>query len=337
MKKTSRLKVPRQVEREILYRCAWTCCVCRTRHRLIIHHIDGNPSNSIFPNLAGLCPRCHDEAHTKHGLTVSLNPRRLKAAKVEWEAEVRETATEAILAQGSDETGFGNPLWTYFNHTRIDSFMDRFGGEWDRPLFRKLRSVRAIDGDGYPLRLSRTPADSGPRTIYSYLPHEFRHAVHKLQSLAITCLIQAMKPTDLDTIWCKSLVPALVKPGGFYYLNRAFYFKTLDRNKKTGIEERLGYAQYRNVRLEFRVSTWDMFGNSSVNDSFSGHKTAAALVMAKSVEEQAGKLVIRATPLAMGTGFPRTVLDSPYGRIESEGFQKFQCVDVSEFTEETDD
>lgn len=48
------------------------------------HHIDEDPSNNDFDNIAPLCPNCHSQAHSKNALTVNLTPSRLKAMRDSW-------------------------------------------------------------------------------------------------------------------------------------------------------------------------------------------------------------------------------------------------------------
>jgi len=69
-----------------------------------------------------------------------------------------------------------------------------------------------------------------------------------------------------------------------------------------------------------RISTRNMFGDSAIHDSFSGHRIAAALFAAKSVTEEADKLIIYGTPLALGAGFLKYRRKSPYQQESGLGY-----------------
>jgi hypothetical protein len=67
-----------------------TCCICRIPgKRIQIAHIDDNPANNDFDNLAVLCLECHDEAHRKGGLARSLTPGVVKLYNQSWRELVR--------------------------------------------------------------------------------------------------------------------------------------------------------------------------------------------------------------------------------------------------------
>jgi 5-methylcytosine-specific restriction endonuclease McrA len=57
-----RTPIPDDLAAEVLFVADRTCCVCQERGKAIqIHHIDENPSNNTFENLAVLCPQCHND------------------------------------------------------------------------------------------------------------------------------------------------------------------------------------------------------------------------------------------------------------------------------------
>jgi hypothetical protein len=55
-----------------------------------------------------------------------------------------------------------------------------------------------------------------------------------------------------------------------------------------------------------------MFGNSSLYDSFCGHRVAALLFIVKEVKSNSNKVFIYGTPLALGINFSRMHEDFPY-------------------------
>jgi len=79
----SRTHIKESVKLEILAKCNNRCCVCQTPF-VVIHHIDGNPSNNDPNNLAPLCPNCHAQAHSKSQLIINLTPERIKMLRDKW-------------------------------------------------------------------------------------------------------------------------------------------------------------------------------------------------------------------------------------------------------------
>jgi len=66
--KKIRTQILSNLTAEVLFKSDNTCCICRERGRKIqIHHIDENPNNNIFENLAVLCLECHNETQIKGG------------------------------------------------------------------------------------------------------------------------------------------------------------------------------------------------------------------------------------------------------------------------------
>jgi hypothetical protein len=79
----TRVAIPEELKNEILGRTNNRCCVCQTPF-VQFHHIDEDPSNNDFDNIAPVCPNCHGQAHTHAALTVNLTPSRLKAIRDRW-------------------------------------------------------------------------------------------------------------------------------------------------------------------------------------------------------------------------------------------------------------
>jgi hypothetical protein len=66
------------------------CCVCHRDRDTQLHHVDDDPANNVFNNLALLCLECHDKATRTGGLTRSLSAATIRRFRVEWYAYVRE-------------------------------------------------------------------------------------------------------------------------------------------------------------------------------------------------------------------------------------------------------
>src|SRR5438552_16213216 len=73
-----------------------TCCVCTMRGRHVqIHHIDEDPSNHEFENLAVLCLECYTETQIKGGFARKLNATDVRLARTEWTGRVTERRARA--------------------------------------------------------------------------------------------------------------------------------------------------------------------------------------------------------------------------------------------------
>jgi hypothetical protein len=82
-----RSRIPKTVEREVLFRNQSVCCVCR-KSGVQIHHIDCDPSNNDISNLCVLCIEHHAEASRKGTMTKNLDSNMLQKYKAEWEGSV---------------------------------------------------------------------------------------------------------------------------------------------------------------------------------------------------------------------------------------------------------
>ena len=54
-----RVSIPNDLAAEVMFASDRTCCVCRLeKHKVQIHHIDENPTNNNYDNLAVICLHC---------------------------------------------------------------------------------------------------------------------------------------------------------------------------------------------------------------------------------------------------------------------------------------
>jgi hypothetical protein len=60
-----------------------------------LHHVDGDPTNSVESNLAALCLDCHDLTQTKGGFARRLSPAQVVRYRDEWVRRVQYRRDEA--------------------------------------------------------------------------------------------------------------------------------------------------------------------------------------------------------------------------------------------------
>ena len=85
-----RIQIPTDLVTKVRFASDRTCCVCEERGKAYhIHHIDENPSNNVFENLAVLCLECHNETHVKGGFGRQLTPDLVIKYRDEWIDRVR--------------------------------------------------------------------------------------------------------------------------------------------------------------------------------------------------------------------------------------------------------
>src|SRR5688572_14517052 len=81
-----RRNIPQQVSDELMYRNRHTCCICQTsRKHVQIHHIDSDPSNNDFFNLAVLSLDCHSLVTGDEGMGRKYSPGEVAKYKAQWE------------------------------------------------------------------------------------------------------------------------------------------------------------------------------------------------------------------------------------------------------------
>ena len=88
-----------QLTLKVLLKNKRMCCVCHSLDRAVqVHHIDGNPANTVENNLAVLCLSHHDQATAglvkgNVGLGVKLSPIEVQEHKSAWEKAVANELT----------------------------------------------------------------------------------------------------------------------------------------------------------------------------------------------------------------------------------------------------
>ena len=83
--KKNRETIPPKLAAKSLFLSDRTCCICRVKgKRVQIHHIDGNPANTVFHNFAVLCFDCHTETQISGGFDRKLDADQVILYRDDW-------------------------------------------------------------------------------------------------------------------------------------------------------------------------------------------------------------------------------------------------------------
>jgi hypothetical protein len=83
--KKRRVPIPPELATEVMFRSDLTCCVCRMpKISTQIHHINDDPSDNRFENLAVLCLQDHDQTQSNGGLGRKLNAYLIIRYRDDW-------------------------------------------------------------------------------------------------------------------------------------------------------------------------------------------------------------------------------------------------------------
>jgi hypothetical protein len=80
-----RVQIPERLAAEVMFASDRTCCVCRReKDRIQIHHIDENPSNNTFDNLAVICLHCHSDTQRTGGFVRGVTAELVRLYNSSW-------------------------------------------------------------------------------------------------------------------------------------------------------------------------------------------------------------------------------------------------------------
>jgi hypothetical protein len=298
--------IPRSLCDVVLYKSAHTCCVCRGRAAGVqVHHIDDDPHNNVEENLAALCPNCHGEAHSVRKLTRTLDAHAVRDAKCRWEAEVQKSAFSRMSVAESGLLGMR--IWAYFNFTMLlDIAQSRsFDLAW-LPPYLDAKHDGLLDATGFPVEGAERQK---PRTIFETHAQPDARRIQQVFSGLVEWVIRAAPPFELSRSWSRSRLRNLAEQNAIVFVNRGLHFTTT--RTEGGREERVARCTKGGIRLHFLIDTWNTYSNSALTLHFRGHSRVASLLILRSAEVDSsdGKssLLVNATPLALGCGFPPEV------------------------------
>lgn len=92
-----RKRVPGDLTDRLMVANRHTCCICRQRrHPVEKHHIDEDPSNNEWNNLAVVCRNCHGLISAKGNLSARYTPGEVLRYKLDWEKRCTEANGDDI-------------------------------------------------------------------------------------------------------------------------------------------------------------------------------------------------------------------------------------------------
>lgn len=298
-----RTPIPEQTKHRVLLASEYRCCICREK-KVVLHHINGDPSDNEDSNLAVLCHPHHDDAHTKRGLSQNLTPQAIRNAKKQWEADVSTARKDRVSLQSEDGIGFR--YWSYHNTGLLFDLCQQAGVATNRgEYYKQLSSSKIIDSTGLPLVAAAANHTGKLETIYSTLAQPMAQRLNLYLARLVDKLIFASSPTQIDLTWPRSAVKLHMAPSKLVFLSRDFRFRVIEKNQ--GYELRAARASANGTTVEFQFDTRTVFSSSSLSSHFAGHGVVAALLLTRSAtrdDENPRKWLVKTTPVALGTGFP---------------------------------
>ena len=102
--KKQRVEIPKKLKGQVLFASDRTCCVCRVKGKPTqIHHLDENPANNVFENLAVLCLDCHTQTQIRGGFHNKLDAEQVQLYRDDWLIQVSKTRAANVDRLSSDD------------------------------------------------------------------------------------------------------------------------------------------------------------------------------------------------------------------------------------------
>lgn len=260
---------------------------------------DGAAGDDGYKNRILLCPNHHrlvDKAPDDYPAAL------LHQWKRDWEEEVTRRLMQRVSITGGD--GLEMRLWTYFNFDLIlRLYQSRCPDGLALGPLPDLQADGIVNRDGFPL--SGDNARETPWTVFDTWPQDKAYELQRFYSGIVEQMIHEGPPIDLDEVWGIRKLRGLLYPTALGFINRACIFKTIPDGGED--EHRSVRCRAKGVGISFQINTWNVYSNSSLNLHFRGYSRIAALLLIRSIERPPEKgrvkFIIKATPLALGTGF----------------------------------
>ncbi|MBE7896963.1 HNH endonuclease [Paenibacillus polymyxa] len=304
----SRPPIPEDTVRKLLFESNYTCCLCKDSSKsIIIHHI--NPWESSrshdINNLVVLCLQHHDEAHTKHELSINLTPGRIRDAKKRWLESVQEKGINNALKVSNTDGAF----YDYFNLNRIFELAESLGFDKKSCRYFPIALEYGFINELGLIKPIKSWSDKDIEEKRYWIDFfEGTYLYHYMKDI-FSLVVQKSNFIYINEIWSRSKIVALIKPGDFILVQGLFSFQPLTK-KQIGMSQlKKGYRKAKGIKIEFEI---DLFycNSESSRSHLSGRNVKTLYAVVRSIKVEGKFLVITCTALASGTGFNR--LDDPY-------------------------
>lgn len=277
---------------KVLFTNRWVCCICRdAKLPVIVHHILpwAESHDHSTENLAVLCTQHHGEAHTTHGLEVTLTCSRLRGFKQLWEAEA--ARLDAIAIQQATQLQYDN--WLYFNHLRLLELAVSNGVTLtELQGYGAALGAGACDVDGSVIKMAE-PGNymydsAGGMPLYRYM----RSMLNALLAQAILRNIS----DDLD----RGVLKTLVVEGDLIYVQGLHVFS--DMSIAPGYPQPVnGRRSANKVEITFTFDRREATSMSAWAVWLRGSQGVGSLVQVKKLIRNGDRLRISGTVIAIGT------------------------------------
>lgn len=205
--------IPSALKQKILYESAFACVVCQDKAD-DLHHIDGDKTNNSPNNIAVLCRKHHDEAHTTRELSQNLSADRIRNFKNDWCTEVtkrrRKIASASAQRALADELISAGVSWAYINHKRVAQLINKnLLAQVDPSILNRCVSRNLVDERGIIIKPSDWEPNSNylRNTIYDWFDYGDDQALHLLYSELTDRIAEKFEPIHLDKAnWTKTFI-----------------------------------------------------------------------------------------------------------------------------------
>ncbi len=254
-----------------------------------------------YENLILLCTGCHsliDKAPADFSRELLLQWKR------DWENDV----AQALLSKSSVQMAefLEMRLWSFFNFSVLLTLYEQCcpikAAQFN---ILELQQIGAVNKSGHPQKGQLERGLS--RTVFETWDQSIVHEMHRLYSGMTEELLRSSTPVDIDSLWGIRLLRGHLFPGAIAFTNRRFFFKSIP-SKDNEPERRQVRARARGIEIRFQIDTWGIYSNSALTLHFCGQGMAAALLLIRDIARPSEpdsnlRLVVTATPIALGIGF----------------------------------
>lgn len=290
----ARPPIPNDVLMNVLFSNRYQCCICRDPTlSVIVHHIEEWADSRLHDseNLAVLCLRHHDEAHSKKTLSRNLDAKTLRAAKKKWEENVKQFDAEAIL--GAMRLEYSN--WNYINELRVFEIAKVMDLDFTQvQSFSRALLANVISSDGMPLPVENDAL------YYKYQGATILDRYFYVSSV-LGDVIKRLPIINISDYLDKGVLGFALAPGDFIFVQGAHTFSPLT-NRKNGPgrgEICEGVRRANEVEVRFTFDRWEASSSSAKNCWLVGTRNQGSLVHVKDLSREEGRLIIRGTVLGI--------------------------------------